>query len=256
MSIHVYTPDYRILEILKQHEEIELVVCERAKMSRILVDYCSWNKIRLEISTPELFSRLIKERSTDSDFAFSYGFGHIFSVQEIGIYRNGIWNIHPGELPKYRGRHPITHAMLNGDKFITITIHQVDEKIDQGNLIAADKVFRDFSDTENSLIEKALGLLDRSLIRQAKINFENGNISAIPFASYLKNFVNGINLERSRDYSCDYVYNAVKSQFDHGGINVDGQKYRRAHYSLLDITTEIPDLIFECVDGKILLFKN
>ena len=256
MAIHVYTPDYRILEVLKNHGEIDLVVCEKTKMSPILVDFCSWNKIRLEISTPQFFRKLISEQWTDSDFAFSYGFGHIFSLQETRIYGNGIWNIHPGELPKYRGRHPITHAMLNGDRFITVTIHQVNEKIDQGNLIASDIICRDFSDTENSLIEKALGLLDRSLIKQAKINFENGKISAIPFAPYQRNFNNGVNLEQSKDYSRDYIYDAVKSQFDHGGLKVDGETYRRAHYSAFDITTEIPDLIFECVDGKIHLFKN
>ena len=99
-------------------------------------------------------------------------------------------------------------------------------------------------------------MLDRSLIKQAKINFENGNVSEIPFATYQKNFNCGINLEQSKDYSSDYIYNAVRSQFDHGGIKVDGERYRRAHYSLFDIPTEIPDLILECADGKILLFKN
>ena len=256
MAIHVYTPDYRILEILKHHGHIDLVVCEEAKMSSILIDYCSWNKIRLEIATPELFIQLIKEERDNSDLAFSFGFGHIFSGQEIGIYKNGLWNIHPGELPKYRGRHPITHAILNGDKFLTVTIHQINEEIDQGNLIASDKIYRDFSDTENSLIEKTLGLLDRSLIKQAKINFENGNISPIAFAPFQRNFNNGINLDQSKDYTCDYVYNAVKSQFDHGGLKVDGENYRRAHYSLFGRTAENPDLIFDCVDGKIFLFKN
>jgi folate-dependent phosphoribosylglycinamide formyltransferase PurN len=256
MAIHVYTPDYRILEILKKHGDVNLVVCEEAKISSILIDYCSWNKIRLEIANPELFMRLIKEEKDDYDLAFSFGFGHIFSEKEIGIYKNGIWNIHPGELPKYRGRHPITHAILHGDKFLTITIHQINEQIDQGNFIASDKIQRDFSDTENSLIEKAFGLLDRSLIEQAKINFGNGNISPIAFAPYQRNFINGINIDQSKDYTCDYIYNAVKSQFDHGGINVDGEKYRRAHYSLFGRNSENPDLIFDCADGKIFLFKN
>ena len=40
----------------------------------------------------------------------------IISKKIIKFYKMGIWNIHPGELPAYRGRHPISWAIMNNEK--------------------------------------------------------------------------------------------------------------------------------------------
>ena len=58
----------------------------------------------------------IKKYITNSDFALCYSFGLIIKKELIKSYREGIWNIHPGDLPKYRGRHPITAAFLKNEK--------------------------------------------------------------------------------------------------------------------------------------------
>ena len=38
-------------------------------------------------------------------------------------------------LPKYRGIYPVFWAMINGEKEIGITIHFINEKIDDGDII-------------------------------------------------------------------------------------------------------------------------
>ena len=43
-------------------------------------------------------------------------------------------NIHPGSLPRYRGRHPMHWALINGEKSFAISIHKMEEEIDAGEI--------------------------------------------------------------------------------------------------------------------------
>ena len=44
-------------------------------------------------------------------------------------------NIHPSMLPKYRGSSPIQYALLNGDKKTGVTIIDMNENVDSGNIL-------------------------------------------------------------------------------------------------------------------------
>lgn len=77
-----------------------------------------------------------------------YGNCHLFIVASYGLIipnaildipKKGVVNIHPSLLPTYRGATPIQQAILD-DRFDTgITIMQVDEKMDHGNLLVQEK---------------------------------------------------------------------------------------------------------------------
>lgn len=54
---------------------------------------------------------------------------NIFSYPRLGCY-----NIHPGLLPKYRGPFPTAWALLNDERTIGITVHQIDRGIDTGDI--------------------------------------------------------------------------------------------------------------------------
>lgn len=45
-----------------------------------------------------------------------------------------VLNVHPSPLPAYRGRHPIQWALINGEKKFGISIHQMTEKFDDGEI--------------------------------------------------------------------------------------------------------------------------
>ena len=50
----------------------------------------------------------------------------------LGKYK--ILNIHPASLPRYRGRHPMHWALINGEKEFAITIHKMEKEIDAGEI--------------------------------------------------------------------------------------------------------------------------
>jgi methionyl-tRNA formyltransferase len=49
-------------------------------------------------------------------------------------------NFHFGDIPRYRGHHTISHAILNNEKFIYGTIHSIDTELDKGRIIDKVKV--------------------------------------------------------------------------------------------------------------------
>ncbi|WP_313376649.1 methionyl-tRNA formyltransferase [Chishuiella sp.] len=56
------------------------------------------------------------------------------------IPAKGTFNLHGSLLPQYRGAAPINWAVMNGDKETGVTTFLIDEKIDTGNILIADKV--------------------------------------------------------------------------------------------------------------------
>jgi phosphoribosylglycinamide formyltransferase 1 len=228
MNAHVYTGNVRFIDIIQRKCKVTLIFCEKSQVDSELIDYCHWNGIAIEIIDTERMT--VDICFDDVDVAFSFGFGQIFSAEYIERYPMGIWNIHTGKLPKYRGRHPISHAFLNHDKDIGISIHQINEKIDQGNMIASASIIRSFTDTEESIIDKTLDLLQDSLLEVAFRNYVEGNTFQISKGSYLSNFLDGIVLEKTENHSCDFVYDAVRSQVNHGGVFLNGKYIFQAHY--------------------------
>ena len=75
----------------------------------------------------------------NSDLLVSVSYDQIFKKKIIECCDLGIINCHCGALPYYRGRSPINWAIINGEKSFGVTVHYVNEKIDQGNIIVQKK---------------------------------------------------------------------------------------------------------------------
>lgn len=67
-------------------------------------------------------------------------YGKIIPQNILDLPANGVLNIHPSLLPKYRGSSPLETAILNGDQETGVTIIKLDSLMDHGPIIAADKI--------------------------------------------------------------------------------------------------------------------
>jgi methionyl-tRNA formyltransferase len=63
-------------------------------------------------------------------------------------------NVHPSLLPRYRGPSPIASAILNGDKETGISIINISEKLDEGDIFLQCKFSIQNNETKNSLEDK------------------------------------------------------------------------------------------------------
>jgi methionyl-tRNA formyltransferase len=86
----------------------------------------------------------------------------------------GIVNFHPGKLPHYRGPVPVFWALYNGEKNIGLSVHFMDAKIDNGNIIHQIELPIGENETYYSLSEKITKNIS-SLLLKSIICIENND---------------------------------------------------------------------------------
>lgn len=82
------------------------------------------------------------------------GFMRLLSPYFVKEYRNRIINIHPALLPSFKGPHGIKDAIDHGVKVTGVTVHFVDEHLDNGPIILQKLVEIKEDDTEETLLER------------------------------------------------------------------------------------------------------
>jgi len=82
------------------------------------------------------------------------GFMRVLSPIFVRRYRHRILNVHPALLPAFRGAHAIRDALAWGAKVTGVTVHVVDEQVDQGPIVLQEAVPVGPTDTEASLLSR------------------------------------------------------------------------------------------------------
>ena len=96
--------------------------------------------------------KLLKEEKIDLVVLAGYMF--LLTPLLIGEYKNRILNIHPALLPSFKGTHGIEDAFERGVKISGVTVHFVDEELDNGPIIMQASVFMSQDDTLDKFEEK------------------------------------------------------------------------------------------------------
>ena len=86
------------------------------------------------------------------------GFMKILSKVFVEKFKGKIINIHPSLLPKHKGLNTHKKAINSGDKHSGCTVHHVNDKMDDGEIIAQQEVVIATNDTAETLKEKVLDL--------------------------------------------------------------------------------------------------
>tara|TARA_Y100000816_G_C26051176_1_gene551174 strand:- start:538 stop:1170 length:633 start_codon:yes stop_codon:yes gene_type:complete len=92
----------------------------------------------------------------DKDIVFLCGYMMIIPPEIIKELNNRIINIHPSLLPKYKGLNTHKRVLENKEAYHGCTVHQVNEDIDSGKLIAQYKIKIYENDNEETLSERLL----------------------------------------------------------------------------------------------------
>jgi len=93
-----------------------------------------------------------------ADMMIVTAYGLLLPPVVLEMPRFGCINIHASLLPRWRGAAPIQRAILAGDKTTGITIMQMDEGLDTGNMLAVAECTIDADDTGSSLHDKLMVL--------------------------------------------------------------------------------------------------
>lgn len=127
----------------------------------------------VKVKSEEAVSRLREEKP---DVIVVAAFGQILSKEILDLPRFGCVNIHGSLLPKYRGAAPIQWAVLNGEEKSGITIMQMDEGIDTGDILLQEETMLSPKETTATLFER-LSLMGGPLLLKALDQIEAGTIT-------------------------------------------------------------------------------
>jgi len=92
------------------------------------------------------------------DLMIVTAYGLLLPKAVLDIPRLGCINIHASLLPRWRGAAPIQRAILSGDKTTGITIMQIDEGLDTGDMLVKTECAIDVDDTGSSLHDRLMVL--------------------------------------------------------------------------------------------------
>lgn len=104
-----------------------------------------------KIKTPEAVEVL---KGYQAELFVVAAFGQILSREILEMPKYGCINIHASLLPKYRGAAPIQWAILEGEKETGVTLMQMNEGLDTGDMLAKCKVSIEEGETGETLFDK------------------------------------------------------------------------------------------------------
>ena len=105
---------------------------------------------------------VIKELAPDIIVVVAYGC--IIPPQLLHVAQYGCINLHVSLLPKYRGSAPIQWAVLNGDAGTGVSIMQLDEGLDTGDVLLVEPVSIDPEETSGELFDRVSAVGARTLV--------------------------------------------------------------------------------------------
>lgn len=102
------------------------------------------NQNDIEVLDPTFLkknSNLLSKLKVDNYELFLVAsYGKIIPKEIFEIPKHKTLNIHPSLLPRYRGASPIQSQILNDEKEVGVSIIQINEKMDEGDIIIQKKI--------------------------------------------------------------------------------------------------------------------
>ncbi|MFH1020948.1 MAG: methionyl-tRNA formyltransferase [Pseudomonadota bacterium] len=181
------TPEFAVpsLQALLDHgEEVAAVVCQpdKPKGRGRKLSPPPVKELALAAGLPVLQPAKVRTReflaelrSYTPDLMVVTAYGRILTGPVLSLPPLGTINVHGSLLPRYRGAAPVQWAVLNGDPETGITIMQMDEGMDTGDILLPGRLAIEPDDTAGTLAVKMAQLGGRLLI-EALERLKAGNL--------------------------------------------------------------------------------
>ena len=129
-----------------------------------------------KVRAPEVLAWL---REREPDVIVVAAFGQLIPKSILTLPEYGCVNVHASLLPAYRGAAPVQHAVLDGCKESGVTIMQMNEGLDTGDILSQVTVPLAEDETAGSLFDK-LAELSGPLLLETLEALEEGRVTPVP----------------------------------------------------------------------------
>ena len=244
------TPTFgrEILKCLHQNGyDVVLAVCQPDKYvgrkhvltSCEVKQYCIENNIEVfqPVKIREDYSRVLQ---VNPDLIVTCAYGQI--IPKIILDKCKCINVHASLLPKLRGGAPIQHAIIDGYSTTGITIMEMSNKMDAGDIISQSSIDIDINDTYSSLHDKLITVATILLLDTIGSVIDNSYVAIKQNENEVTFGYNILPQQEHIDFNKSYmqVYNQIRGLADVPyayGI-VEGKKVKLCQVSTSDIVSE------------------
>ena len=143
-------------------------------------------QLAVEHGIPVYQPRTLRDGSSDAliqelapDVIIVVAYGCIIPPHLLHVAKYGCINLHVSLLPKYRGSAPIQWSVLNGDAGTGVTIMQLDEGLDTGDVLMVEPVAIDPEETSGELFDRVSAVGAKTLV-DALAKIEAGQLTPVP----------------------------------------------------------------------------
>ncbi|BED87554.1 methionyl-tRNA formyltransferase [Pseudoalteromonas sp. MM1] len=149
---------------------------------------------------------LTELKSLNADIMIVVAYGLILPKAILEAPRLGCLNVHGSILPRWRGAAPIQRAIWAGDKDTGVTIMQMDEGLDTGDMLHISRCPIAADETSASLYTKLAELGPEALVQTIN-KLANGELIAEPQNDELANYAKKLSKEEA---NIDWTMGAVQ----------------------------------------------
>ncbi|MDD3297154.1 MAG: phosphoribosylglycinamide formyltransferase [Candidatus Omnitrophica bacterium] len=139
-------------------------VRKRAKRLRVKDIFLNPKKFSSRREYDEFLVKILKEEKIG--LVVLAGYMRIVSPYFIKSFKNRILNVHPALLPAFKGKNSIKRALSYGCKITGVTVHFVDEMVDNGPIVLQQSLRINEGESFKEL-ESAVHSLEYKLLPQA-----------------------------------------------------------------------------------------
>ena len=187
-------------------------------------------------------------RSLNADIIVVSAFGQILPKSILEMTKYGCINIHASLLPKYRGAAPIQWSIIDGEEKTGVTIMQMNEGLDTGDILEVEEVEISPEETGGSLFDK-LADIGAGLVVRTMEHIEQGTINPIKQEEDKSNYAKRLTKELG---NIDFSKSAESIERLIRGLNPWPSAYTKLNGKTLKIwCADVADREYEGVAGEI-----
>lgn len=202
----------------------------------------------------------IKDMNADVIIVVAYG--KVLPADILTASKYGCINVHASLLPKYRGAAPIQWAVINGDKETGVTIMQMDEGLDTGDMLKVVKTDIGENETSEELFDR-LSVIGSNTLIEALEDIENNSLNPVSQQNEASCYASKITKELSPinwNKTADEIHNLVRGlqSWPCAITSINGKQLKIHKTVKSDKTSDIAGKIVDnknvltvcCGDGK------
>lgn len=137
-----------------------------------LVKFCKSKNIDFISANLKSESDIKRIKDLNPTVAVLASYGAFIPEGVINLFQNGIINIHPSLLPRWKGPSPVQYTLLNSDTQTGVTLIKLDNEIDHGPILSQKKYNLSGNETTKELLDILFSVGDE-MVEELIVKLEN-----------------------------------------------------------------------------------